>query len=216
MNNKDILVIQQEEYEKRRIEHLQNSKPFERYILFDTGSAFVIADKLKHEKEYSDKSGDYVLVSDMFNSSNGTCYKTKEEFMDLLNHLDRTVNGNLYEQHEEDLLSKDIVYDQLLSQIDNILNNIDDKNNDKFEVTYHKFKPWDGFANAITIQGNVYRDLLHEAGYAGGSLKDNKVFLKIMQTINKELDKYKHEKNNDMIDYLTELKGRIMEDLHTI
>lgn len=206
-------IKQQKEYEKRRIEHLQNRKPFERYILHDVGSGFIIADKLKHKKEYGDESGDYLLESDMFNSSNNTRYKTKEEFMDLLNHLDRTVNGNLYEQHEEDLLSKDMVYDQLLSQIDNILNNIDDKNNDKFEITYHKFNPYKGFADAITIQGHVYRDLLHESGYTGGSLKDNKVYLKIMQTINKELDKYEHEKNNDMVDYLQDLRIKIVCDL---
>ena len=203
----------EEKRKQERIKYLQNKKPEDRYIIQDIGYGFIVLDKFKH-KYNADEPYDYLIRSEsMMTGRENDRYLGLEDFNNLLNNLDRQVNSGLYEDNLEFFLSKDIVYDKLFSQIDGILNNLDERNNDTFKVTYFDYLKEMDSCHHISIQGNVFRDLLSEFGYNNGSLYDNKIFLQIVKTINRKLDEYKDNDDTISFDVVSELKDDILRSV---
>ena len=89
------------EYRKKKAEYLKNQEPENRYDLHDIGTDFIVSDRLAHMNR--ERKCDYLLQNEMMTgmkSSKDNRYYTKDDFMELLNDLDRTVNGDFQENSE--------------------------------------------------------------------------------------------------------------------
>ena len=207
-----------EEYQKKKLEYLQNKPAETRYILHDIGEGFVIQDKLAHMNH--EHENDYMLLNNMFWEERKVQkgYKTKEEFMELVNDLDRTVNGHLYNNDADLILSKQQIYKQIESKLDLAL--AEKRPYENFKVIYNDYDFDTGMADQIKIDVDVYCE-------GSKPLKDNSQFLekilsnqlfdKIMVTINRyqdELETLNKPEDAGKADALIELKMRIMEEIH--
>ena len=207
-----------EEYQKKKIEYLKNKPADERYIIHDIGEGFVIQDKLAHMNH--EHENDYMLLTNMFGEERKVQkgYKTKEEFMELVNDLDRTVNGHLYNNDADLILSKQQIYKQIESKLDLVL--AEKRPYENFKVIYNDYDFDTGMADQIKIDVDVYCE-------GSKPLKDNSPFLekilsnqlfdKIMVTINRyqdELETLNKPEDAGKVDALIELKIRLFESIH--
>lgn len=207
-----------EEYRKRKLEYLQNKPAETRYHLHDIGEGFVIQDKLAHMNH--EHENDYMLLTNMFGKERTVDkgYKTKEEFMEMVNDLDRTVNGHLYNNGPDLLLSKHAIYKQLESKLDLILN---EKASEKFKVTFNNLDFNTGTCEEIEINvGVTYNGIMPIDRNRSPFLEkvlSNQLFDKIMVTLNRyqdELETLNKPEDAGKVDALIELKMRIMEEIH--
>lgn len=205
----------QKEYNKKRIEHLKEEKPYERYKLIEAGAgSFLIHDHIAH-RNYEQKC-DYLLEPSIYGYENkpNPRYKNKEEFMELLNSLDRQVNGDLYTEEKQGLLiSKKLIYDHINQKLDCILNNLTD--HEEFTVSYgdntHSEDPY--LFDEILIDVHVYREGLKDLSYQKHELFNNPIFSNVFKTINEYQTELEKENRQSEVDALIELKMRLMENL---
>lgn len=206
-----------QEYQKKKIEYLKNKAPDDRYIMHDIGEGFVVQDRLAHMNH--EHENDYMLLTNLFGEREvDKGYKTKEEFMELVNDLDRTVNGHLYNNDADLILSKQQIYKQIESKLDLAL--AEKRPYENFKVIYNDYDFDTGMADQIKIDVDVYCE-------GPKPLKDNSPFLekilsnqlfdKIMVTLNRyqdELETLNKPEDAGKVDALIELKMRIMEEIH--
>ncbi len=141
-------------------------------------------------------------------------YKNKNEFMELLNSLDRTVNGDLYAEEKQGLLiSKKLIYDHINQKLDNILGNL--TSHEEFTVSYgdntHSEDPY--LFDKILIDVHVYREGLKDLSYQKHELFNNPIFSNVFKTINEYQTELEKQNKHAEVDALIELKMRLMENL---
>ena len=214
----DDLKKLDEEYQKKKIEYLKNKAPEDRYIMHDIGEGFVVQDRLAHMNH--EHENDYMLLTKMFGEERKVQkgYKTKEEFMELVNDLDRTVNGHLYNNDADLILSKHAIYKQLESKLDLILS---EKASENFKVTFNNLDFNTGTCEEIEINvGVTYNGIMPIDKNRSPFLEkvlSNQLFDKIMVTLNRyqdELETLNKPEDAGKVDALIELKIRIMEEIH--
>ena len=214
------------EYRKRKLEYLKNQEPEARYDMFDIGTGFIVRDRLAHMNR--EEKCDYLLQNEMMTgmkSDKDDRYYTKDDFMELVNDLDRTVNGNFQENSELNgfIVSKKRLYKQLESNLDVILNDIELMGRETFKVVWSDVDYRDmTITDQIQINVEVYRKgmfypITKEDTTFTEKLLGNALFDKIMVTINKYQDEL--EQSNDSfdaakVDALIELKMRIFEEVN--
>lgn len=208
----------EEEHRRKKIEYLKNKPADNRYVMHDIGEGFVIQDKLAHmNHEYEN---DYMLLNNMFCEERKVQegYKTKEEFMELVNDLDRTVNGHLYNNDADLILSKQQIYKQIESRLDLILA---EKAPENFKVKYNNLDFDTGTSEEIEINVDVsYNGIMPIDRNRSPFLEkvlSNQLFNKIMVTLNRyqdELETLNKPEDAGKADALIELKMRIMEEIH--
>jgi len=207
-----------EEYQKRKIEYLKNKPADNRYIMHDIGEGFVIQDKLAHMNH--EHENDYMLLTNMFGEKRKVQkgYKTKEEFMELVNDLDRTVNGHLYNNDADLILSKQQIYKQLESKLDLAL--AEKRPYENFKVIYNDYDFDTGICDQIKIDVDVYCEgpkPIQDNSPFLEKLLSNQLLDKIISTINRyqdELETLNKPEDAGKVDALIELKLRIMEEIH--
>lgn len=213
----DDLKKLDEEYQKKKIEYLKNKAPEDRYTMHDIGEGFVVRDRLAHMNH--EPENDYMLLTNFFGKERvQKGYKTKEEFMEMVNDLDRTVNGHLYNNDPDLLLSKHAIYKQLESKLDLILS---EKASEKFKVTFNNLDFDTGTCEEIEINvGVTYNGIMpidRNRSPFLEKLLSNQLFDKIMVTLNRyqdELETLNKPEDAGKVDALIELKMRIMEEIH--
>ena len=208
-----------EEYRKKKLEYLQNKPAQTRYHLHDIGEGFVIQDKLAHMNH--EHENDYMLLTNMFGKERTVDkgYKTKEEFMEMVNDLDRTVNGHLYSNDPNLLLNKQHLYKQIESRLDTIL--AEKRSHQNFKVTYNDYDFNTGICDQIRIDVDVYHEgqkrIIQDNSPFLEKVLSNQLFDKIMVTLNRyqdELETLNKPEDAGKVDALIELKMRIMEEIH--
>lgn len=213
------------EYRKRKVEYLKNQEPEARYDIHDIGDGFIVRDRLAHMNHES--KCDYLLRSEMFRGmdTSDDRYYTKDDFMELVNDLDRTVNGNFQENSELNgfIVSKKRLYKQLESNLDVILRDIEFMGRETFNVVWSDvdYKDWT-VCDQVQINVEVYRKgmsypITKNDTTFTEKLLGNALFDKIMVTINKYQDEL--EQSNDSfdaakVDAMIELKMRIFEEIN--
>ena len=213
----DDFIKQEEEYKKRKIEYLQNEKPFERYRIVDIHSGFIIYDRLAH-KNHEDKLN-YLLESACYkvDDNPNPRYKSINDFMELLNSLDRQVNGNLYaDEHQGLLISKKLLYDKIERKLDFILNK-ECISGERFNVSYGSNVNSDNplFFDEILIDVYVYRKGLHDLAYQRHELVNNMIFNRLFEVINDDESELEKKEDYIGVDTLIELKLRLLDGLST-
>lgn len=208
----------EEEHRRKKIEYLKNKPADNRYVMHDIGEGFVIQDKLAHMNH--EHENDYMLLNNMFGEERKVQegYKTKEEFMELVNDLDRTVNGHLYNNDADLILSKQQIYKQIESRLDLILT---EKAPENFKVKYNNLDFDTGTSEEIEINVDViYNGIMPIDRNRSPFLEkvlSNQLFNKIMVTLNRyqdELETLNKPEDASKVDALIELKIRIMEEIH--
>ena len=207
-----------EEYQKRKMEYLKNKPADNRYIMHDIGEGFVIQDKLAHMNH--EHENDYMLLTNMFGEERKVQegYKTKEEFMELVNDLDRTVNGHLYNNDADLILSKQQIYKQLESKLDLAL--AEKRPYEEFEVLYNDYDLDNSMHDVTKIKVEVHREgpkPIQDNSPFLEKLLSNQLLDKIISTINRyqdELETLNKPEDAGKVDALIELKLRIMEEIH--
>ena len=208
-----------EEYRKKKLEYLQNKPAQTRYHLHDIGEGFVIQDKLAHMNH--EHENDYMLLTNMFGKERtiDKGYKTKEEFMEMVNDLDRTVNGHLYNNDPNLLLNKQHLYKQIESRLDTIL--AEKRSYQNFKVTYNDYDFNTGICDQIRIDVDVYHEgqkrIIQDNSPFLEKVLSNQLFDKIIVTLNRyqdELETLNKPEDAGKVDALIELKMRIMEEIH--
>lgn len=208
----------EEEHRRKKIEYLKNKPADNRYVMHDIGEGFVIQDKLAHMN--NEHENDYMLLNNMFGEERKVQegYKTKEEFMELVNDLDRTVNGHLYNNDADLILSKQQIYKQIESRLDLILA---EKAPENFKVKYNNLDFDTGTSEEIEINVDVsYNGIMPIDRNRSPFLEkvlSNQLFNKIMVTLNRyqdELETLNKPEDAGKADALIELKMRIMEEIH--
>lgn len=208
----------EKEYHKKKIEYLKNKAPEDRYIMHDICEGFVIQDKLAHMNH--EHENDYMLLPKMFGEERKVQkgYKTKEEFMELVNDLDRTVNGHLYNNDADLILSKQQIYKQIESKLNLAL--AEKRPYENFKVIYNDYDFDTGMADQIKIDVDVYCEgpkPLKDTSPFLEKVLSNQLFDKIMVTLNRyqdELETLNKPEDAGKVDALIELKMRIMEEIH--
>ena len=213
------------EYRRKKLEYLKNQSPEVRYDIHDIGDGFIVRDRLAHMNHES--KCDYLLQNEMFRGMHKSDdrYYTKEDFMELVNDLDRTVNGNFQENSELNgfIVSKKRLYKQLESNLDVILKDIELMGRETFKVVWSDvdYKNWT-VCDQVQINVEVYRKGMSYPITKGDTtftekLLGNALFDKIMVTINRYQDELEQSSDSfdaAKVDALIELKMRIFEEIN--
>lgn len=207
----------EEEHRRKKIEYLKNKPAEDRYIMHDIGEGFIVQDKLAH-KNYTHEN-DYMLLTNMFGERREPDgYKTKEEFIEMVNDLDRTVNGHLYKDDAYLILSKQRIYKELESKLDLALS--EKRPYEEFEVLYNDYDLDNSMHDVTKIKVEVHREgpkPIQDNSPFLEKLLSNQLFDKIISTINRyqdELETLNKPEDAGKVDALIELKLRIMEEIY--
>ena len=214
-----MLEEKEMEYRKKKAEYLKNQAPPVRYDMFDIGEGFIVRDRLAHMNH--ERKCDYLLKSEMYGHEDDRYY-TKDDFMELVNDLDRTVNGTF--QNDETggfIVSKKRLYKQLESNLDIILKDIENSGHENFKVILSDvdYKDWT-VCDQIQINVDVYRKSMTypiTKTTPFEKIISNRVFDDIMIAINRYQDELEESKDSfdaAKVDACVEMKLRIMEHIH--